>query len=112
MISEPLPLAAQPEYLTEALRRSGALGEGCVSDVVVENSRKTILSRIIRLSLSYKGAAAEAPGSLILKTGLPERVDAKWNSGRREVAFTGRLRRRCRRTSRRAASTRSGTPTP
>jgi hypothetical protein len=52
MTSEPLPLAAQPEYLTEALRRSGALGEGCVSDVVVENSRKTILSRIIRLSLS------------------------------------------------------------
>jgi hypothetical protein len=87
MTSEPLPLAAQPEYLTEALRRSGALGEGCVSDVVVENSRKTILSRIIRLSLSYKGAAAEAPGSLILKTGLPERVDAKWNSGRHEVAF-------------------------
>jgi hypothetical protein len=73
--------------VSTSLRRSGALGEGCVSDVVVENSRKTILSRIIRLSLSCKGAAAEAPGSLIRKTGLPERVDAKWNSGRHEVAF-------------------------
>jgi hypothetical protein len=71
MTSEPLPQAAEPEYLTGALRRSGKLGDGRVSEVVVEDSRKTILSRIIRLGLSYDSAAADAPRSLILKTGLP-----------------------------------------
>jgi Ecdysteroid kinase-like family len=91
MTSEPLPRAAEPEYLTEALRRSGALGDGCVNNVVVENSRDTILSRIIRLGLSYNGPAAEAPGSIILKTGLPERADALWNSGRHEVAFYSQI---------------------
>ena len=86
---EDLPRAAQPEYLTDALRRSGALGAGRVRDVGVESSKATILSRIVGLRLSYKGkgAAQEAPTSLILKTGLPERAGARWNSGRREVAF-------------------------
>src|SRR6266571_867984 len=87
MTSESLPPAAEPKCLTEALRRSGALGDGRVDNAVVESSRKTILSRIIRLNLSYDGAAAEAPGSIILKTGLPERADARWSSGRQEVAF-------------------------
>jgi Ecdysteroid kinase-like family len=87
MTSEPLPRAAQPEYLTEALQRSGALGDGYVTDVVVESSHETILSRIIRLGLSYNGAVAEAPRSIILKTGLPERATARWNSGRHEVEF-------------------------
>jgi hypothetical protein len=85
MPSEPLPRAIQPEYLTEALRRSGALGDGRVRDVVVESSRATILSRIIRLRLSYDGEAAAAPQTLILKTSLPER--ANLNAGRDEVAF-------------------------
>ena len=53
----------------------------------MESSRATLLSRIIRLRLSYDGAANSAPRSVILKTCLPERADAKWNSGRREVAF-------------------------
>ena len=87
MTADALPRAADAAHLTDALRRSGALGEGRVCDVVVESSRATILSRIIRLRLSYEGAAAGAPPSLILKTGLPERADAKWNSGRHEVAF-------------------------
>ena len=30
---EPLPPAAQPEYLTEVLQRCGVLIDGCVSDV-------------------------------------------------------------------------------
>jgi hypothetical protein len=83
---EALPRAAQPEYLTDALRRAGALGTGRVRDVVVESSKSTILSRIVRLRLSYDGSAQETPASLILKTGLPERA-ARWNSGRKEVAF-------------------------
>jgi hypothetical protein len=88
---EALPHAAQPEYLTEALRRSGALGQARVRDVAVDSSKATILSRIIRLRLTYDGTAAGAPASLILKTGLPERAGARWNSGRREVAFYTQL---------------------
>jgi hypothetical protein len=84
---ETLPRAAQPEYLTDALRRAGALGTGRVIDAVAQSSKATILSRIVRLRLSYDGAAPEAPASLILKTGLPERAGARWNSGRHEVAF-------------------------
>ena len=84
---EDLPRAAQPEYLTDALRRAGALGTGRVCDVVLESSKPTILSRIIRLRLSYDGPAADAPASLILKTGLPERADARRNPGQYEVAF-------------------------
>jgi hypothetical protein len=86
-MQEDLPRAAQPEYLTDALRRAGALGAGRVRDVVVESSKATILSRIIRLRLSYDGPAADASASLILKTGLPERADARWNAGQYEVAF-------------------------
>ena len=82
---EDLPPAAQPEYLTDALRRAGALGAGRVCDVGVESSKATILSRIIRLRLSYDGPAADAPASLILKTGLPEREGR--GRGRQEVAF-------------------------
>ena len=84
---ESLPHAAQPEYLSDVLCRAGALGAGRVRDVVVESSKATILSRIIRLRLCYDGAAEEAPASLILKTGLPERAGARWSSGRHEVAF-------------------------
>ena len=84
---EDLPRAAHPEYLTDALRRAGALGARRVCDVVVESSKPTILSRIIRLRLSYDGPAADAPASLILKTGLPERADARRNPGQYEVAF-------------------------
>ena len=58
---EDLPRAAQPEYLTDALRRPGALDAGRVCDVVVESSKATILSRIIRLRLSYDGPTADAP---------------------------------------------------
>ena len=84
---EPLPRAAEAEYLTEALRRSGALAEGRIANVTVESSKPTILSRIIQLRLSYEGAAADAPPSIILKTGLPERAGFKGNGGRYEVAF-------------------------
>ena len=86
MTTEPLPSAANAEHLTDALRRCGALGEGRVRDVVVESSRPTLLSRIIRLRLTYDDAV-EAPGSLILKTGLPDRAGVLSDVGRREVEF-------------------------
>jgi hypothetical protein len=86
-MTEALPSAAQPEHLTNALRRCGMLGDGQVRDVVVESSRKTILSRIIRLRLAYDGNAPDAPASVIVKTGLPERSGISWDDGRQEVAF-------------------------
>ena len=91
MTSEPLPKAAQAEHLTEALYRCGALIDGRVSGVVVESSRATLLSRIIRLRLSYDSRAADAPASIILKTGLPERANARWKGGPNEVAFYTRI---------------------
>jgi len=87
MRSEPLPPAAAPGYLTEALRRHGALGGGVVGAVEVDTDRDTVVSRILRLRLSYDGAADAAPHSLILKTSLPARADSKWIAGRQEVAF-------------------------
>jgi hypothetical protein len=86
MTTESLPIAADAEHLTDVLRRCGALGDGRVCDVAVESSRGTILSRIIRLRLTYDGAT-EAPQFLIFKTGLPERIGGSWDSGRQEVAF-------------------------
>ncbi len=86
MTAEPLPIAASTEHLTDAFRRAGLLGDGRVTDVVVESSRDTILSRMIRLRLSSQGAS-DAPKTVILKTGLPKRAGGTWNAGRQEVAF-------------------------
>lgn len=83
MPTEPLPQAAQSENLTNALRHSGVLTEGRVSEVAVESARATIVSKIMRLRLTYERPNADAPRSLIFKTGLPERL----SGGRREVAF-------------------------
>jgi Ecdysteroid kinase-like family len=85
------PKAADAKYLTAAFHRSGLFKDVRVSDVAVETSKATILSRIMRLRLSYDGVATGAPASIILKTGLPERANAKWNSGRREVAFYNQI---------------------
>jgi hypothetical protein len=87
MTSDPLPAAAEPTRLTAALRDAGVLTDGRVRDVTVESARSTILSRIVRLRIAYDGATADAPPSLIFKTGLPERMNAKWAGGRHEVAF-------------------------
>jgi Ecdysteroid kinase-like family len=84
---ESLPKAAQAELLTDALRRSGVLGDARVCDVAVASSRPTLLSQITRLRLTYDSAAPDAPATVILKTGLPERAGDRWNAGRQEVAF-------------------------
>lgn len=86
-MTEPLPAAAEPAALTEALRRCGALGGQHVAAVEVAHSRPTILSRIVRLRLTYDGPPPDAPASLILKMPLPERRAAGWHGGRHEVAF-------------------------
>ena len=86
-MSERLPEAAHGENLTSALRRCGALSDGRVSDVAVESARTTVLSKIIRLRLTYGRPDAGAPTTLIFKTGLPERLTGGWSGGRQEVAF-------------------------
>jgi|SRR6516162_9231988 len=109
-MTEPLPQAVLPEHLTDALRRSGVLGVNtCVSEATVESSRATILSRIIRLRLRYDGLSENAPPTVILKTGLPERAGGGWNAGRQEVAFYQRLPAPSHRQRRRAVSRRIGT---
>ena len=87
MTTDPLPRATGSQHLTDALRRSGTLVDGRVRGVVVESSRTTELSRIIRLRLTYEPAAADAPSSLILKTARPDRVGGGWIGGRHEVGF-------------------------
>jgi Ecdysteroid kinase-like family len=103
MTSEMLPEAVGCGQLTDALRRSGVLDSGRVSDVAVVNSRPTILSQVIRLRLSYEGPATDAPHTVIFKNGHPDRADNGWSSRHREVAFytqvgsamRGRLIPRC-----------------
>ena len=90
MTTQALPNAADAEHLTGTLRRCGVLGDGRVRDVVVESSRPTLLSRIIRLRLTYEGAV-DAPSSLILKTGLPDRAGSLSEGGRREVEFYNQI---------------------
>jgi phosphotransferase family enzyme len=85
--NESLPNGVTSDGLTRALLHCGALGEGRVSYVAVENARSTVLSRIFRLRLTYEEPAGDAPASLIFKTGLPERLNAAWSGGRQEVAF-------------------------
>jgi hypothetical protein len=88
MIAEPLPSAVEPDRLTEVFGRAGGLQRGRVSNVEVLHSRTTVLSRITRLRITHEGNDSGAPSSLILKTGLPERVgNASWDAGRQEVAF-------------------------
>ncbi len=82
-----LPKAADAERITEALRRSGVLGDGRVAEVAVDKSFPTVLSYIFRLRLTYEGSHAGAPQSLMLKTGLVGGPGGDWEGGRREVAF-------------------------
>ena len=91
MPPQPLPDAAHADYLTDALRRSGVLRHGTVRTVVVESSKPTILSRIIRLRLEYDDAPDDAPATVILKTDLPEGPGGAIQSGRQEVAFYSRI---------------------
>ena len=46
------PELITPKFLPLALRRSGALGHGRVSAVEAEQPRSTVLSRIVRLTLT------------------------------------------------------------
>jgi hypothetical protein len=79
-------------YLTDALRKSSALND--VLDVVVKGDRSTLLSRILRLRLTYPSAEPDEPQTIILKTGLANAAKGTWNGGRQEVAFYTKVPRR------------------
>ena len=57
----------------------------------MESARATVLSKIVRLRLTYDRPEAGAPHLLIFKTGLPERLTGGWNGGRQEVAFYAQI---------------------
>jgi hypothetical protein len=82
-----LPAMAQPAYLTEVLRRAGVLGDGRVDAVDVVDTMRTIISAIVRLQLSFEGAAGDAPRRLILKAANPGRPKARVKGARQEVMF-------------------------
>jgi thiamine kinase-like enzyme len=86
MTTNPLPPAVNADYLTAALRKSGALGPARVRDVTVTSSLAKLRSLTRRLRLDYEGSGGDAPASLILKMG---HLDAGRPSyaNRTEIAF-------------------------
>ncbi len=70
--------------LNAVLDTAGVLRDLQVRDVSIISDRPTLVSRIIRLRLTYDGPASTLPGSLIVKTAHPERA---LTVGSEEVAF-------------------------
>jgi thiamine kinase-like enzyme len=81
-----LPDAADPDRLTDALRRHGVMSAGRVRDVTADTPRDTLVSRVVRLRLAYDGPAEKAPATLILKIPKP-RDGAQDPTEAREVQF-------------------------
>jgi hypothetical protein len=84
---DPLLRLISAAYLNAILEPAGVLGDLHVQDVTIISDRPTLVSRIIRLRLTYDGPANGLPGSLIVKTGLTEQRGTEWSNGRQEVAF-------------------------
>ena len=93
MTSTDLPPAAEPAALTATMREAGVLDSGAVSEVAVVSDRPMLVSRILRLGLTYAGNAPDAPKTLILKTPLPAFAKTLWRGGRHEVTFYRELAR-------------------
>jgi hypothetical protein len=66
---DPLLRLASADHLNAILEKAGVLGDRHVQDVSIISDRPTLMSRIIRLRLTYDGPANALPGSLIVKTG-------------------------------------------
>jgi hypothetical protein len=86
-----LPPSINADYLTQTLRKAGALTDGRVIALALDNPRDTLLSRIARLKLTYDHAATTAPASLFLKVARADRQEPSWVSGRQEVAFYSKV---------------------
>ena len=85
--AEPLPQSADAGHLTAALRRSGVLSDGRVCKVAIENTYPTVVSRVVRLRLTYEPDNDAAPRFVIFKTAFPGRDSSLGSPGREEVAF-------------------------
>jgi hypothetical protein len=83
---DPLLRLISAAHLNAILERAGVLGNVHVQDVTNISDRSTLVSRIIRLRLTYDGPADALPSSLIVKTGLPEQRGGEWSNGH-ETAF-------------------------
>jgi Ser/Thr protein kinase RdoA (MazF antagonist) len=86
-MTDPLPGAADAEHLTEALRRSGAVGAARVSHAAVMSAQKKLRSHTWRLHLNYEGRAEDGPDSVILKTGHLDGAGHPATTNDREIAF-------------------------
>jgi thiamine kinase-like enzyme len=87
MTTESLPPAASADHLTEALRRSGALGGARICNVVKMTSFAKLRSHTFRLRLDYEGPVGDAPASVILKMGHLDSAGRSSYANRREIAF-------------------------
>jgi hypothetical protein len=84
---DPLQRLISTAHLNDILEQSGLSGGQPVRDVTIVSDRPTLVSRIIRLRLTYDGAANALPGSLIVKAGLTGHSGTEWSNGRQEAAF-------------------------
>jgi thiamine kinase-like enzyme len=87
MTMDALPPAANADYLTEALRKSGALADGRVCNVAVMGSFLKLRSRTRQLRLDYEGPAGDAPRSVILKMGYLDSEGHSTYANAHEIAF-------------------------
>jgi hypothetical protein len=84
---DPLLRLISATQVNAILDRCGVLEDLRVKDVTIISDRPTLMSRVIRLRLTYDGPANASPGSLIVKTGRPEQRGSEWSNGSQEVAF-------------------------
>ena len=87
MITDALPPSASADHLTAALRKTGVLGDGRVSDVTMVTSFPKLRSLTRRLQLDYEGPAGGAPSSVILKMGHLDAAGRPSYANRNEIAF-------------------------
>lgn len=85
--TDPLPNAADAEYLTAAFHRARVASGVRVLRSSVDSISPTITSQNIRLPLIYGGVTADAPASVILKVAHPGRRMSHWTGGQHEVVF-------------------------
>lgn len=82
-----LPAAADAEHLTAEFRRTGVLGHGRVAGVVATPPLVKLRSHTFRLHLTYDSATAEAPTSIIFKTGHLDPAGRPSYPNRNEITF-------------------------
>ena len=84
---DPLLALVSSAHLDAVLERAGVVDQVRVRGVTVISDRSTLVSRIVRLALTYDGPAHALPGSVIVKGGFPEHSGSEWMNGQQEVGF-------------------------